>query len=270
MNAPQFDRVRVGFVALCLLALVPLAHASMGITAVYSKTSDDYVRQASPDGTVQAETYAFGDGGYYGGPISDNTIDNLGFTDIAHTLAASLATQNYLPARDPKNTGLLIMVYWGATSGPEDFAGSRFGTGPSLTGYEFTGMQTVMTRERNAGILGYTSELGRASTSALSLWYERDDINQELDSSRYFVVLMAYDFQTMWREKKHKLVWEARFSVREQGNDFTRALPAMAEYASQYFGRDSHGLLRTHVPDGRIDVGDPTLVEFLTETPARR
>jgi hypothetical protein len=75
----------------------------------------------------------------------------------------------------------------------------------------------------------------------------------------------------MWKEKKHKLLWESRFSVREQGNDFTRALPAMAEYAGQYFGRDSHGLLRTHVPDGRIDVGDPTVIEFLSgEPPAAR
>lgn len=262
----------MGFVALCLaaMAFAPLLNASMGITAVYSKASDDYVRQAGPDGRPQAETYAFGDGGYYGGAISDNTIDSLGFKDIAHTLAASLASQNYLPARDPKNTGLLIMVYWGATTGPEAFAGSRFGTGPHFTGYEFSGMQVMMTRQRNAGILGYTDELGRTNPTALSLWYERDDINQELDSSRYFVVLMAYDFQSMWKEKKHKLVWVARFSVREQGNDFTRALPTMAEYASQYFGRDSHGLLRTHVPDGRIDVGDPTLVEFLTDTPPQR
>jgi hypothetical protein len=242
----------------------------MGITSVYSQASGDYVRQAGADGTPQAETYAFGDGGYYGGPISDATIDNLGFKDIAHTLATSLASQNYLPARDPKNTALLIMVYWGATTGPDDLPASRFGTGPHLTGYEFSGLQVQMTRQRNAGILGYTDELNRANSTALSLWYQRDDIDQELDSSRYFVVLMAYDFQTMWKEKKHKLVWEARFSVREQGNDFTRALPAMAEYASQYFGRDSHGLLRTHVPDGRIDVGDPTLVELLTDTPPSR
>jgi hypothetical protein len=239
----------------------------MGITAVYSRASDDYVRQVGPDGSPQAETYAFGEGGYFGGPISDNTIDNLGFRDVAHTLAASLASQNYVPARDPKDTGLLIMVYWGATTGPADFAASHFETGPYLTGYEFSGLQALMTRERNAGILGYTEELHRANSTALSLWYERDDIYDELDTSRYFVVLMAYDFQKMWKEKKHKLIWEARFSVREQGNDFTRALPAMAEYASQYFGRASHGLLRTHVRDGRIDVGDPTLVELLTGTP---
>lgn len=252
------------------LAALPLARASMGITAVYSKASDDYVRPTNPDGSPRAETFAFGDGGYYGAPIHDSTIDNLSFSDVAHTLAGSLASQNYLPAGDPHSTGLLIMVYWGATTGPYDFGADHFGTGPHFTGYEPTGMQVWMTRQRNAGILGYGEELANANTSLLTKWYERDDINDELDSSRYFVVLMAYDFQTMWREKKHKLVWEARFSIREQGNDFTRALPAMAQYASQYFGRDSHGLLRTHVPDGRIDVGDPTLVELLTGTPPTR
>ena len=74
--------------------------------------------------------------------------------------------------------------------------------------------------------------------------------------ARYFVVLEAYDFQLLWKQKKHKLLWEIRFSVDQHHNEFDKALPAMARYVSKYFGQDSHGLLRESVPTGRVDIGD--------------
>ena len=43
--------------------------------------------------------------------------------------------------------------------------------------------------------------------------HRRTDLFQEIEQQRYFVVLMAYDFQLMWKAKKHKLLWETRFSV---------------------------------------------------------
>jgi len=57
---------------------------------VYSEVSDDYIRTKLPDGTFQAEAYAFGEGGYYRAPISDETIDMLSFMDIARTIAGPL------------------------------------------------------------------------------------------------------------------------------------------------------------------------------------
>jgi hypothetical protein len=115
---------------------------------------------------------------------------------------------------------------------------------------------------RNASILGYMDELNQQGSKARR---ERSDLLNEVGYSRYFVVLMAYDFQLMWKHKQHKLLWESRFSVRDQGNDFTVALPAMAKYASDYFGQDSHGLLRTRVPDARIYIGDPTIIGYLSD-----
>ena len=175
------------------------------------------------------------------------------------------------------------MVYWGATNGSMDFsslriasgggrrgggdgapghgfgfAGSSWGIGDGL--YEADSTQDAMTDTRNAAILGYIDEISQQGSKAR---HERHDLFDEIGHSRYFVVLMAYDFQLMWKHGQHKLLWESRFSAREQGNDFTVALPAMARYASEYFGRDSHGLLRTRVPDGRIYMGDPTVIDYL-------
>ena len=79
------------------------------------------------------------------------------------------------------------------------------------------------------------------------------------------MVLMAYDFQLLWKQRRHKLLWETRFSINERSNQFDRALPAMAQYASRYFGQASNGLLRMRVPEGNVEVHEPTLIEFLSE-----
>ena len=84
---------------------------------------------------------------------------------------------------------------------------------------------------------------------------KRDMLN-ELEEDRYFVVMMAYDFQMLWKQKKHKLLWETRFSVSEHGNRFDKQLGAMALYASKYFGQDSGGLVHKGLPDGKVELGD--------------
>ena len=114
---------------------------------------------------------------------------------------------------------------------------------------------------RNAMMLGYDSagliatEHGRY-VRGTAFDVDRKDIEQEIEENRYFVVLMAYDFQLMWKEKKHKLLWETRFSINEQHNEFATALPVMARFAAEYFGEASNGLRRSRVLGGRVDIGD--------------
>jgi hypothetical protein len=108
-----------------------------------------------------------------------------------------------------------------------------------------------------ASLLGYEAMWGdSARFQGTPEQYRREDLSNELEEGRYFVVLMAYDFQIMSKEKKHKLLWETRFSISERRNAFDKALPVMAQYASQYFGQDSRGLLRKSIPMGRVDIGD--------------
>jgi hypothetical protein len=109
---------------------------------------------------------------------------------------------------------------------------------------------------KNASLLGYDSWWdATAGFEGTPLEHRRDDMVAELEHDRYFVILMAYDFQLMWKEKKHKLLWETRFSVQQRGIDFDKALPLMAKNASKYFGLDSHGLLHQEIPAGRVEVG---------------
>jgi hypothetical protein len=301
MNLARMPRIEA--VLLCcaglLMAISPAAGASddlTGITAVASKVSSDYKRAKATDGKFQPEYYSFGAGGNWGGEISDATIDKLTFLDVAHVIAAPLASQKYLPARDPNTTRLLIMVYWGTTAvpGPQsdstavgEFRAAQDNldkyTSTSPTGVQTTGgggaadaaiaqwsaaltALNVENQDRvrkdfaNANMLGYDAPglIGTEYGNHLRggpLGAERDDLVSEIEENRYFVVLMAYDFQLLWKEKKHKLLWQTRFSISERHNAFDKALPLMAQYASRYFGQDSHGLLRDRVPEGQVNIG---------------
>jgi hypothetical protein len=110
---------------------------------------------------------------------------------------------------------------------------------------------------RNAMLLGYDGELaamsGAQGTTPLKL--RRDDLISEIEDDRYFIVVMAYDFDALWKHKRHKLLWVTRFSVRARGTNFADVLDAMVNQASRYFGQNTQGLLRSPLPEGRVDIG---------------
>lgn len=266
-----------------------------GVTAVSSQVSDDYVRARLADGSFQPEAYAFGDGGNWGGPMSDATIDKLHFTDVVRVIAEPLASQKYVPARDPATTRLLIMVYWGTTTVPDppdesplyqqyfrDLAEYNLLMAQGLVAeadavltaglhiLAIANRQRDAINFRNAAMIGYDAsglvETDRGKYLAhTALGLDTRDQVAEIEENRYFVVLMAYDFRLLWKEKKHRLLWETRFSISERHNQFDKALPVMARYASQYFGQPSKGLVRNRVPEGHVEVREPTLIEFLSE-----
>jgi hypothetical protein len=272
----------------------PAAATVSGVTAVASKVSADYVRARLPDGSFQPEFYAFGEGGNWGGQLSDVTIDKMHFMDVARVIAGPLDGQKYVPARDPVKTRLLIMVYWGTTAVPDtpdesplyqqyyqDLAEYRLlideGNPDEANAVLTAGLHilAMANRERdridfkNAKMIGYDADdlvgtdHGKYLAHTALGWRTNDEVS-EIEENRYFVVLMAYDFQLMWKQKKHKLLWETRFSVNERHNQFDKALPQMAQNASRYFGQPTNGLLRTGVPEGTVEVREPTLIEFLS------
>lgn len=284
------------------------------VIAVSSHASEDYVRSRLPDGTFATETYAFGEGGAWNAPMRDSSFDKVRFIDTAQIIARPLATQNYFPSRDPKQTKLLIMVYWGMTTGSSGASGSLayqalqsgqpiqalksapppppsgvskgavgqssidFGQGAvedgSLSARDFAitmittqNVARDMTDLRNAGILGYDTDLRKTEGLDLTaMRWRRQSLIEDLEDNRYFVVLMAYDFQLLWKEKKHKLLWDARFSIRERDNEFDKQLESMTQAAARYFGRNSGGIQRHDLPVGEVKMDE---VKILGPVPAK-
>jgi hypothetical protein len=188
-----------------------------------------------------------------GGVVSDPTIDDVSFATLSRTIARPLAEQAYVPTRDPNDTKLLIMVFWGRSSG------SYLDTDGGYKDY---------IDAWNAQLMGFDSErfirertdistvfLGRSLRSQILDQVHSADI-AALQMDRYYVVLRAFDFQTAWRQRRIKLLWETRFSLSERQHDFAKELPTMAHTASQYFGQDTKGLIRARIPEGQVEIGE--------------
>jgi hypothetical protein len=227
------------------------------LTAVSSKAFNGYARSRLADGSFQPEAYAFGEGGPVTPPlmvVRDPTIDDVSFNEIARTISVPLAGQNYLPTHDPVEAKLLIMVFWGRTTGSVNSL-----DGPSVD--ELNAWNAALLGFDSGGVSELSLEPslpGYGTNFKMSLFRQsRYEVLDALATNRYFVILRAYDFQAAWRQKKVRLLWETRFSLSERRHDFERELPAMARYASLYFGQDSHGLVRIPpIPEGRVDIGD--------------
>lgn len=267
--------------------------------SLFSATYPPYVRTVLPDGTLKPQTYAFGEGGSWNGHSSDPTAEAVNFTSIVQLLAPELAKKNYfgVAGQDPKRTDLLIMVYWGTTDTPSSSSEAQIarqvlnevshmedpypapttmierlvneGNKNRKAALKEDAMFLIHAANRrrdrqaaqNADLLGYVSELRRVAiyhNTAFSGWR---DVASEIEEGRYFVVLLAFDFQSLWRAKEKKLLWQTRLSIRAHRSDFAKQLAGMLRTASPYFGRDSGRLIRESLPETNVRLGEMKVVE---------
>jgi len=244
------------------------------LTAVSSKVFNGYTRERLPDGSVHPEQYGFAVGGYidpatYGlegsalPPTSDPSIDKVRFATIELAIEKPLAAEGYYPTTEPKNADILIVVFWGRTTGTSAFAQS--GTGNNV------GQDKDMVDLHNAKLLGFDSghtfDEGFNDPSNMMANIRREvysNVRDAIGEDRYFIILRAYDFQHAWKQNKVLLLWETRFSLTQRGHDFRDDLPRMAFVASPYFGQPSNGLQMREIPKGQVDIGE---VKSLGEVP---
>ncbi len=219
-----------------------------GYTIVSAHAYAGYTRTQLADGSYAPESYAFGNGGQWDIAMVDKSIDSLSFSSIARTLSASLSAQNFVQARDPAATKLLIVVYWGTTSGSAEGPGMRtqVATGSVVTNGGISGLNDI----RNARMLGINFQDDRSPAR-----YDPLSLRDEIEANRYFVGLVAYDFQELWRHKVRKVLWVTRYSIREHRNAFNDSLPEMTSYASQFFGQESRGVIVKKLQEGHVGFG---------------
>jgi hypothetical protein len=273
MNAPHSNAAKAfALLSWAMTALPALAgpfsliSGSEQMVAVSSKVFNGYARGHLPDGSLKPETYAFGNGGRLGeenggadvtgasarggdagGVVRDDTLDVVTFNELASTVAGPLSSQKYLPTPSADSTDLLIMVFWGRTMGSANI---------------LDGVAKDMTDMRNAILLGFNSEgvFSQGFTDPTNMMASirrqvHSGVVDAIQVNRYYVILRAFDFRYAWKQRKIKLLWETRYSLSERHHDFEKELPGMTQYASQFFGQDSHGLLRAPVPEGRVEIG---------------
>jgi hypothetical protein len=125
-HVPMLRKAKFASAALAVLATLAAgtALADQGedaeqVEAIFSTTSNGYVRLLRPDGSFQPETYKFGKGEFWGGDFADASIDHMTVDDVARTVAPALARQSYVFSKDPNSAELYIVINWGTTVAPE-------------------------------------------------------------------------------------------------------------------------------------------------------
>jgi hypothetical protein len=286
--------VSYSVVAVTLMLLGARADDSLDV-AVNARVFNGYQRTVLADGTFKPERFGVAEGGRWNGTAVDRTIDGLKFSDILQRIVQPLQRQRYIPTSDPKETDLLILVFWGTTNGAGDMqyeqgqraifdvvadaqiaaaaAGPQSMSGgfhvqpagtaldAALSALSMANSERDRNNVSNAAILGYTDAYVHARDLREMGLAAGDETVNELEASRYFVVLKAYDFRTATKEKKLKLLWESRFSIYAHGHQFDRQLLAMTQAASKYFGQTTKGIVHRDTPTANVDVGPLRVIE---------
>lgn len=207
-------------------------------TKVASHVFNGYARVKLADGSYKSESYVFANGGTFDGePIAGDTIDTMGFDEVALIVADALKNQNFVSSHDLQTTDQMIMLWYGTTRRTVD----------KPTAYEIIERQ-------NARILGFQKEF--SSAGALSFTSFAHDFYDEFRAGRYFVVMKAYDAQVARKEKRLKLLWESRFSIQRQAVVFSDQLPSMSRFAARTFGHETNGILNPDSIKGEVKMGE--------------
>ena len=243
---------RVGTVVAIVTGAVVIAMASGENTMVISHVFNGYTRHKEANGQYRNETYVFAKGGLLNEErIDGDTVNTIGFNEVARTVANALKAQDYVPGADADHIEQMIMLWYGTTADTQYDSSIR----------KFT--DTPMNMKEKARILGWERDLSRAGSL---MWADVGrTFLKEYNAGRYFVVLKSFDFQVARKEKRLKLLWESRFSIQRQGLDFTAELPDMANSAAITFGKETGGIIHREPPEGHVEIGD---VEVVSE-PAR-
>ena len=282
------------WVLLGFLAVVaqPCSGAIKNIT-ISGTAAPLYVRPLDPQGKPRPESYIFSQGKCFGGNMKDPQLAKFRFDDILKMLAVNLAKQNYFPTRDVPAANLVLIVHWGDTTIYEDpnkeFAADNVNAALSAyndqaaanNGHADPGALNGALNEqanmessaqaaiaRNATILGYKNSLVKEREKIFSS-PEEETMMLELSEERYFVIVMAYDYQYMKKEHKPRLLWVTRMSVRSPGNNFNEAMPALAEAGADVFGHELKGLARVDAPEhgGHVDYGELKVMGTVEDHP---
>ena len=247
---------------------------------VDSWARDDYQEsKRGESGELRYETYHILKGEHYGGNIRDPSLRQVDFQEVAGVLAQEMRARNYYPATVTEQGDFLIVVHWGVTMAPDPIMGDSDDSDsldePDVfdeldylensdelddNDYAFADQRMNM----NAELTGFNRFLENGKVSIQTEWEFKDMLREE----RYFMILMAYDWQKLRTEKERVLMWSTRFSLRANSTNFRDAHFALSRGAAQFFGTNLEGTpgrARVNLGPGEIEFGDLEVVDTAEE-----
>jgi hypothetical protein len=114
----------------------------------------------------------------------------------------------------------------------------------------------------NARLLGYVREINDVNDVARYAGggHYYHDLIQDIEESRYYVIVSAYDFREATERNNRTLLLVTRLSMRAQGTSFERHFAQLLAAGSRHFGSSSGRLFRQTERSGRVEIGEAEVI----------
>lgn len=230
-------------------------------------------RMASDEGPIPM-SYHFFQGEFHGGYIKDKSLEQFPLQEIVETLANDMEAQNFFPADAQGEGDLLIAIHWGTTAVEEDlselFPEDTSGGDSGFEGDSSIDGDSGYDNSPNAGSAIFGLNMGSVRRNAvltgidkalyddsITPWEERD-LRELLKEERYFIILVAYDWQKILKEKEKDVLFITRFSLPSIGTNFAKAVPSLSRAAIPHIGTNLDDLdkTKTQLGWGKATVGE--------------
>ena len=195
--------------------------------------------KAAPAELSKPTSYVAFDGGYIeaGDPIAGDeppTADN-----VRQSLEAALASQGFQASQTVPS--LLITYHWGVLRVDHREINVPYKILTNL----MARISLVSTAKMEAEIENHILDRKKGGGEDLSVSSPRflaGDLDAALSHSRQpriFVVVSAYDFQSLFQKHEARLVWSTKLSTQETSGKMEQVIPPLLSKGSSFLGADS-------------------------------
>lgn len=282
MNAKTIIKILFAF-SLTLNCAISLSALSNRV-AIKAEADLDFLKERDKNGSSKPMTYQVAKGRFYRGGMNDKRMETFTFEDIVNDMAQHMRKQEFYPYQGEGTGDMLVVVHYGVTEYEESLMELMGYTSEEEMGLGDVGFEGIASD--GAGMnaiadLSFNQSLQNSgsSSSARSMgqkanllgmeeaygFYTNDQDKYELmsmlDEERYFVILMAYDMNSI-KAKDPKLLWTTRYSIRAIGQNFDEAMMGMNQIAGDYFGQSFKGLnLKRLKDESNVEIGDIEVIQ---------
>lgn len=190
----------------------------------------------------------------------------LTFKETWPLLRKALASQGYLMAtKDSPTPTLILTLHWGAMNPDRVESQLRMSDGeesePESAGEVILNMREMLIL--TGGAHNYDSHLQ----------FEQDVARERASEDRYFVIITAYDMAAAMEPKRRKQhLWNTILSVPSARTSLAASIGPMLTAGASSIGRHQEQPTEVDIalPQGRVDIGTPIVVDHPTESAPKR
>jgi hypothetical protein len=174
--------------------------------------------------------------------------------EVLHLAAVELANQGYLVmSKTGPAPSLILLFQWGSMNPQIE---TFFDENPGQRMFANEGQMLAL--------------VGGNTLQHMDLDFQKEEIRQGAEQSRYFVALTAFDYRAYARNHKKVMLWQAKMSLPSVGVSIDEAMPALVKAGGPLFGRETLQPKRLILPvkdDGRVDIGALTVKDYQDAPP---